>query len=95
MKITKEQMEYLAKLSNLELSEAESLQQMQHLETILNHMDLLKTVDAEGAAAVTHSHNLSNITRPDEVAGMVDRAVLLKTAPEANEEAFIVPKTFV
>jgi aspartyl-tRNA(Asn)/glutamyl-tRNA(Gln) amidotransferase subunit C len=48
MKITEQEVRYVANLANLTLSEAETTQMAQNLDEILGHMDRLKEIDTEG-----------------------------------------------
>ncbi|MEA4934055.1 MAG: Asp-tRNA(Asn)/Glu-tRNA(Gln) amidotransferase subunit GatC, partial [Lawsonibacter sp.] len=42
---------------------------------------------------MSHVFPVKNVMREDEVVPSFDRAELLKNAPNADEEAFLVPKT--
>ena len=66
------------------------------LEGILAYMDTLNTLntlDTSGVEPLSHVFPVKNVLREDEVRPSMDRGELLKNAPVADDEAFLVPKT--
>ncbi|MCI8422474.1 MAG: Asp-tRNA(Asn)/Glu-tRNA(Gln) amidotransferase subunit GatC [Lawsonibacter sp.] len=92
MKITEEMVDYISVLSRLKLEPEEKEQMTKELEQILAYMDVLNKMDTGGAEPVSQSIRLKNVLREDEVRPSTDRAELLKNAPEADGETFLVPK---
>ena len=93
MKITTEMAAHIAALSRLKLSEEEAGRMAGELEQILSYMDVLDGLDTSGAEPMSHIVPLKNVLREDEVQPSMERGALLKNAPAADDEAFLVPKT--
>ena len=93
MKITDELIDYLSALSRLSLPEEERAAAAGELERILAYMDVLNTLDTAGVEPMSHVFPVKNVLRPDVVEPSADRAGLLRGAPVADEETFLVPKT--
>ena len=93
MKITTEMVDYISVLSRLKLPQEEKEQMTGELEQIIAYMDTLNALDTSGVEPMSHVFPVKNVLREDEVVPSFDRAGLLKNAPKADEEAFLVPKT--
>ena len=93
MKITKEMVDYVSVLSRLKLPQEEKEKTQKELESIIEYMDILNMVDTDGIEPMSHVFAVKNVLRPDEVEASFGRSELLKNAPKADEEAFLVPKT--
>jgi len=65
--LTKEQVQHLAKLSRLELSEAEVIKFQGQLSSILAYVDKLKEVSTDGVEPTAQVTGLENIARVDEL----------------------------
>jgi len=92
MKITEELVNHLAKQARLELDGAGCVLMAEELDKLVGYMEILNTVDTTGIEPLTHICQTTNVMRPDVVTQTVDRATLLKNAPEHTDEAFVVPK---
>lgn len=92
MKITGELLGELAALSRLELPEGEKALMTEELERIVAYMDILDTLDTDGAEPMSHVLPLKNVLRADEAAPSLDRAALLANAPDTDGEAFLVSR---
>lgn len=66
-KITKEEVERIAKLAQIQIDEDDSLALAQDLEKILDFVDVLKSVDTEGVSPTTQVSGLSNVARTDDI----------------------------
>lgn len=65
--ISEEEVQHIAELARLELSD-EGLRKMQkELAAILKYIDLLKEVDVSGIKPTSHSIPLENVMREDKV----------------------------
>ena len=96
MKITTELIDHISQLSRLRLPEEEKAKMAGDLEGILAYMDTLNTLntlDTSGVEPLSHVFPVKNVLREDEVQPSMDRGMLLKNAPAADNEAFLVPKT--
>ncbi len=92
MKITREEVEHVARLARLELTPEEAERMTGQLDTILNYVAKLDEVDTTGVGETTHSQRVTNAFREDEVRPSLAREKALANAPADNGEAFVVPK---
>ncbi len=92
MKITTEMVDYISVLSRLRLPEEEKVKMTGELEGIIAYMDTLNALDTSDVEPMSHVFPIRNVMREDVVQESSDRAALLKNAPQADQEAFLVPK---
>jgi aspartyl-tRNA(Asn)/glutamyl-tRNA(Gln) amidotransferase subunit C len=92
MKITGQEVERVAALARLELTEAEIEKLTPQLDTILSYVAKLDELDTEGVPVTTHTQGGVNAFREDEVRESLPREKALANAPKENREAFVVPK---
>ena len=92
MKITREEVEHVARLARLELQPDEVERITEQLDTILRYAAKLDQVDTEGVATTTHTQDVRNAFREDEVRDSLDRDQALANAPRRNDAAFVVPR---
>lgn len=71
MKLTKEQVEKIARLARLKLSEEEMERYAGQLTDILNYVDVLKELDTTGVPETSQVTGLTNVTRKDEARGVL------------------------
>ncbi len=67
MKLSKEQIEKLAQLARLTLTEEEKARYSTQLTSILDYVEILKELDTKGVAETSQVTGLVNVTRPDEI----------------------------
>ena len=91
MKISREEIIHIAKLANLNLTDAEIDKYTNDMEDILNFANIVNDVNTDGVdeAIGTDSHN---VFRKDEIGESVDRETLLQNAPSQDEGMFRIPK---
>jgi aspartyl-tRNA(Asn)/glutamyl-tRNA(Gln) amidotransferase subunit C len=92
MKITKEQVLYVANLARLKLDETSIETFSRQLATILEYMETLDQVSTEGISPTSHAIFLTNAFRKDAETEHLDRKSALDNAPEKEEGSFLVPK---
>lgn len=92
MKITRDQVEYVAKLARLELTEEEKETFTQQFDNILSYMDKLNQLDTEGIEPTSHVLPLYNVFREDEVRPSLPRDEALANAPDHKDGFFRVPR---
>ncbi|MCI5149555.1 MAG: Asp-tRNA(Asn)/Glu-tRNA(Gln) amidotransferase subunit GatC [Candidatus Electrothrix sp. MAN1_4] len=92
MKITKQEVERVAALARLELSEEEVEKLTPQLDNILSYVAKLDELDTEGVPATTHTQSQTNAFREDEVQESLPREKALANTAQENGEAFVVPK---
>ena len=92
MKITKDEVLYVADLARLNLDEAAIEKFAGQIGEILEYVDKLKEVDTRGVKPTSHAISLVNAFRPDEPKAHLDREKALANAPQQEDGNFIVPK---
>ena len=91
-RIDDEMLEYVSILAKIELKGEEKIQVRSDMEKMLDYADKLNELDTEGVIPTAHAIPMQNAFREDEIKPSLDRSEILKNAPEADEEGFIVPK---
>ena len=84
--------EHVAKLARLELTEDEKVKFSKQLGDILKYMDQLNEVDTTGVEPMNHTIDFSNVLRDDVVSYELSREELMANAPEVEQDFFKVPK---
>ena len=94
MKISRQDVDYVAKLARLELSEQEKERYAGQLESILGYIDKLNALDTKDVPPTSHAMNLKNIWREDELKPCLEstREAILANAPEREDDFFKVKK---
>lgn len=90
--IDKQVVEKVAKLSRLELDEAEVELYAEQLNQILDTMEGLQQIDTEGILPLAHVLPIENVLREDEVGECFTQEIVLANAPEQADGMFQVPK---
>lgn len=91
MRLTKEDVEHIALLARLHLSEEEKERYGEQLSNILEHVGKLQELDTTDMPAMASIVVEQSRLRPDEPAAGMPRADLLANAPDASDEQFKVP----
>ncbi|KJS88258.1 MAG: glutamyl-tRNA amidotransferase [Peptococcaceae bacterium BICA1-8] len=92
MKISIKDVEYVALLSRLELTDEEKVEQLRELNKILDSMEVLNKVDTSGVEPLAHVLPIHNVLREDELRATLPKEKVLQNAPEEDEGMFKVPK---
>ena len=92
MDITQKEVEHVAKLARLELSEDEKGTFTRQLSAILTYMDQLKTLDTRGVEPTMTVLPTENVFRDDEVRPSLPQERALANAPEQADDFFRVPR---
>lgn len=92
MEISKEQVERVAKLARLDVSEDEKTTFARQLSSILTHIDQLKALDTMGVEPTATVLPTENVFRDDEVRPSLSQEQALANAPDQSEGFFRVPK---
>ncbi len=92
MKITPEEVRYVAKLARLSLSEAEVEKTTLQLDGILSYVEKLNELDTGTVPPTTHALAIHNAFRADEVRSSLSQQEALANGPVQNGEAFVVPR---
>ena len=92
MPLTIEEVEHIAWLARLGLTQQEKARMAEQLSGILDHFQTLNELDTEEVKPTSHPLALSNVMRPDAVGAPCERDLLLGNAPQRDEQHFIVPR---
>lgn len=92
MKISKEQVEHVAKLARLNLTEEEKERLTGEMENIIAFADKLNELDTTGVEPTAHVIPIQNVFRDDVVEPSYDREKILANAPSQEGGCFKVPK---
>ncbi|RLA85507.1 MAG: Asp-tRNA(Asn)/Glu-tRNA(Gln) amidotransferase GatCAB subunit C [Deltaproteobacteria bacterium] len=92
MKISIQQVEYVARLARLRLSPQEKELFTGQLNAILQYMDKLNELDTSGVEPTFHVVSHVNAMREDHCKGSTPRDEVLKNAPSSQEGFFKVPR---
>ena len=85
MAISKEQVQHLAKLARIEITDSEVSILASQLSDILEHFEALEDVDTKNIVPTAHPAPLSNIMRTDEVKDSLPKEEVLQLAPETED----------
>lgn len=94
MTITDETIEYVGILAKLELSEEEKERAKKDMSDMLAYVGKLNELDTEGVEPMSHTFDVHNVFREDEVTNGDSRDAMLSNAPERKDGCYQVPKTF-
>lgn len=92
--ITKTDVEHVATLARLELTETEKDKFTPEIGAVLNYVEELNLTATSEVAVVSQISGLSNIARPDEITNENNREKLLSNAPEQENGFIKVKKVF-
>jgi aspartyl-tRNA(Asn)/glutamyl-tRNA(Gln) amidotransferase subunit C len=90
--LMKMDIEKVAKLARLELSEKEKNTLGNQLEQILTYMEQLNRIDTTGVEPTSHAIPIQNAFREDEAKPSFSREEVLGIAPEEEDGHFKVPR---
>ncbi len=82
----------VARLARLELSEEEKKTFQSQLDQILGHMEQLNRMDTAGVEPTSHAIPVYNAFREDETRPSCAREEVMAIAPEEEEGHFRVPR---
>jgi len=92
MKLTLEDVEHVALLARLKLSEEEKHLFTTQLAKILEYVEKLNELNTDEVEPLFHVVPLSNVFREDEVRPSLPLEKVLKNAPKSSHGCFNVPK---
>jgi aspartyl-tRNA(Asn)/glutamyl-tRNA(Gln) amidotransferase subunit C len=92
MKISKKQVEHVAHLARLTLTEEELEKMTGQLDNILSYIDKLNELDTDQVNPTSHVFSVCNAFRDDTVKESLPRNEALMNAPKQNGEMFQVPR---
>lgn len=90
-RITKEQVEHVAHLARLEVTEEEVEMFTNHLDAIIQYAEQLNELDTENIKPTTHVLDIKNVLRKDEVGETTTHEEMMKNAPDSEDGQIKVP----
>lgn len=91
MSLTRQEVEKVALLARLKLTEEELDHFTEQLGQILAYVDQLAELDTENVEPLAHPLDVTNVFREDEVQPSIDRDKALANAPKRDAEFYLVP----
>ena len=92
MRLTKDEVEHVAWLARLELSEQEKDRLTGHLNQIMEHFENLQQLETEDVEPTSHSIPMLNVYREDVAGPSFTQEEALSNAPEQRDCCFVVPQ---
>lgn len=92
MAVTRKEVEHIAELARLELTDSELEEYTAQLNKILEYVEKLNQLNTENVKPLSHPIDSENVFREDVVKPSIDREEALKNAPSKDDEFFKVPK---
>ncbi len=92
MKITRKEVEHVARLARLELTAEEKERMQTQLDSILSYIDKLNELDTSAVEPTSHVLPMTNVFREDEVVPSLSQEEVLLNAPDRHELFFRVPR---
>lgn len=92
MTLSREDVEYVAALARLELTEPEIQEYTEQLNSILDYAAMLERLVTDDVVPTAHAVPLHNVMREDRVRPSINHQKALRNAPDGEEGFFRVPK---
>ena len=92
MRLSTEEVEHVALLARLDLSEEEKERYTEELNQILAHFGRLDELDTTEVPPTSHVIPMTNVFRNDEVKPSLPVEEVVANAPDATDDSFRVPR---
>ncbi|MEL7835178.1 Asp-tRNA(Asn)/Glu-tRNA(Gln) amidotransferase subunit GatC [Fodinibius sp. Rm-B-1B1-1] len=92
MSVTKKDVDYVADLAHLQLSEEETESLVSDMNQILDYMTTLEELDTSDVEPLEHVIDLEYRLRDDKAKEPLSHEDALKNAPDADTDYFRVPR---
>jgi len=92
MKITLQEVEHVARLARLALSEEEKEEMRSQLDRILGYIEKLDQLDTSAVEPTSHVIPMTNVFRDDALLPSLSREEALANGPDRQEGFFRVPR---
>ena len=90
--ISREEVQHVARLARLHLTDEEAERMREQLDAILAYIDKLRELDVEGVEPTAHAVPLVNVMRDDVLVPCLPQEQALANAPDRAGELFRVPR---
>ncbi|MGD8428170.1 MAG: Asp-tRNA(Asn)/Glu-tRNA(Gln) amidotransferase subunit GatC [Balneolaceae bacterium] len=92
MSVTQKDVNYVADLARLQLTDEETESLVHDLNQILDYMNTLEEIDTSNVAPLEHVIDLEYRLRDDKAKEPLSHEDALKNAPDADSDYFRVPR---
>lgn len=92
MKISVEDVKYIAKLAKLSFTEEQAQKMAKEFESILSHFESIDKFDLSDIHLDLYSEELQSVLRKDETAVFEDKEKLFRNVKSMSDTAIMVPK---
>jgi aspartyl-tRNA(Asn)/glutamyl-tRNA(Gln) amidotransferase subunit C len=92
MKVTAKDVEHVAKLARLGLSEEDKALFTEQLSNILEYAETINKLDTKNVQPTSHAIPMKNVFREDEAIPCENAGDILANAPDQDEGMFSVPR---
>ena len=92
MSLDKDQVQQIATLARLKLSEDEYAESVKKLSKIVDFVDQLSQADTSGVVPMAHPLDVAQRLRPDAVTELNDRDHYQENAASVTDGLYLVPK---
>jgi aspartyl-tRNA(Asn)/glutamyl-tRNA(Gln) amidotransferase subunit C len=92
MRLTPEEVEHVALLGRLQVSEEERERFTTQLNSILQYFEQLQQIDTTGVVPTSHAVPITNVFRADDPAPSLTPEEALRNAPDQDRDCFRVPR---
>ena len=92
MRLTKQDIESVAYLSRLELSEEEKEKFTGHINRLLENFEKLQELDTDNVEPTSHVIPVYNVFRKDESRPSLPADEIVSNGPQVAENCFVVPR---
>ena len=92
MKLTREDIESVAYLSRLELSEQEKDDLTGHINQLLGNFEQLQKIDTDDVEPTSHVIPVSNVFRSDVSRPSLPADEVVSNGPQVASDCFVVPR---
>ncbi|OCA82679.1 Asp-tRNA(Asn)/Glu-tRNA(Gln) amidotransferase subunit GatC [Pradoshia sp. D12] len=90
-RISKEEVNHVANLSRLAITEEETERLQKQLDSIITFAEQLNELDTENIEPTTHVLHMKNVLREDKASKGLPREEVLKNAPDHQDGQIRVP----
>jgi len=92
VKLTRKDIESVAYLSRLELTDEEKDKLTGHINRLLENFQMLQELDTDDVEPTSHVIPVSNVFRKDEVTPSLPVEDVLANGPQVAEDCFVAPR---
>ncbi|MGO3406157.1 Asp-tRNA(Asn)/Glu-tRNA(Gln) amidotransferase subunit GatC [Marinomonas sp.] len=92
MSIDKQDVQKIAHLARLALTEEDAMQYQHSLSSVLSLVEQMQSVDTDGVAPLSNPLEMTQRLREDEVTEVNQRDAFLANAPQTEAGLFLVPQ---